>query len=80
MQTPFWQESGDVQAWPSSQPSPFAIFTHAPAEQVWQVPHAEPTFCQTPFASHIWGCIPSQPGVLGAQVPAQEPVASTQTY
>lgn len=40
---------------------------------------AAPVFCQTPFASHVWGCRFMQPFMLGVQVPVQVPVALTQT-
>jgi hypothetical protein len=51
--TPALQISPVVHAFPSSQAPPL-VGTHIPVdiEQLLQPVHAEPSFCQAPFASH----------------------------
>ena len=81
-QAPLWQVSVWVQALPSLQTVPFATARQVAvaAEQAVHAPHAEPAFCQVPFASHVCGCVPLQAFAPGVQLPVQLPLAAVQTY
>jgi len=58
---------------------PPEVGMHMPvvAEQLLQPVHAEPSFCQAPFASHSCGCVPLHLRAVGLHAPVQAPPLQT---
>lgn len=78
VQAPLRQVSFCVQAFPSSQVVPVnGVQVPVVAEQVVQIPHAEPMFCQAPAELQLCGCVPLHRVAPGAQAPEHVPPPQT---